>query len=138
MDEQHPRAHPWWPPQRGVVAADALPCILLGDIVVWAGADIDEAHLRRVIPSGAIGMIPSNTKVFLASYPIDVRKGPDSLLSLVRDAGGNPIGIFLEDPAHDLCLGRVNLTQGSGCGRRWRRAVGRNGSRGRDGLLPCP
>ncbi|MCJ9674462.1 IS66 family insertion sequence element accessory protein TnpB [Neorhizobium sp. SHOUNA12A] len=29
-------------------------------------------------------------KVFLASHPIDFRKGPDSLLSLVRDAGGDP------------------------------------------------
>jgi hypothetical protein len=31
-------------------------------------------------------MIPSGVKVFLASHPIDFRKGPDSLLSLVRDA----------------------------------------------------
>ncbi|MBV7522730.1 IS66 family insertion sequence element accessory protein TnpB, partial [Ensifer sp. ENS12] len=29
-------------------------------------------------------------KVFLASHPIDFRKGPDSLLSLVRDAGSDP------------------------------------------------
>jgi transposase len=35
-------------------------------------------------------MIPSNVKVFLASHPIDFRKGPDSLLSLVRDAGSDP------------------------------------------------
>jgi hypothetical protein len=35
-------------------------------------------------------MIPSGVKVFLASHPIDFRKGPDSLLSLVRDAGSSP------------------------------------------------
>jgi transposase len=35
-------------------------------------------------------MIPSGAKVFLASHPIDFRKGPDSLLSLVRDAGSDP------------------------------------------------
>lgn len=35
-------------------------------------------------------MIPAGVKVFLASHPIDFRKGPDSLLSLVRDAGNDP------------------------------------------------
>ncbi|MBD9520734.1 hypothetical protein IB262_12605 [Ensifer sp. ENS02] len=41
-------------------------------------------------------MIPSDVKVFLASHPIDFRKEPDSLLSLVRDAGSDPF----------LCAGR--------------------------------
>ncbi|WP_219907831.1 IS66 family insertion sequence element accessory protein TnpB, partial [Cereibacter changlensis] len=41
-------------------------------------------------PCGALGMIPSGVKVFLASQPVDFRKGPDSLLSLVRDAGSDP------------------------------------------------
>jgi len=31
-------------------------------------------------------MIPSGVKVFLASHPVDFRKGPDSLLALVRTA----------------------------------------------------
>ncbi|KAB0455422.1 MULTISPECIES: IS66 family insertion sequence element accessory protein TnpB [Agrobacterium tumefaciens complex] len=35
-------------------------------------------------------MIPAGVKVFLASHPIDFRKGPDGLLSLVRDAGSDP------------------------------------------------
>lgn len=35
-------------------------------------------------------MIPSGVRVFLASHPLDFRKGPDSLLSLVRDAGSDP------------------------------------------------
>ena len=35
-------------------------------------------------------MIPSGAKVFLASHPIDFRKGPDSLLALVRDSGHDP------------------------------------------------
>jgi len=30
-------------------------------------------------------MIPAGVKVFLASHPIDFRKGPDSLLSLVKN-----------------------------------------------------
>ncbi|MGN7715305.1 IS66 family insertion sequence element accessory protein TnpB [Hyphomicrobiales bacterium] len=33
---------------------------------------------------------PRRCKVFLASHPIDFRKGPDGLLSLVRDAGSDP------------------------------------------------
>jgi transposase len=35
-------------------------------------------------------MIPSGVKVFLASHPIDFRKGMDGLLSLVRDSGSDP------------------------------------------------
>ena len=35
-------------------------------------------------------MMPSGVKVYLASQPVDFRKGPDSLLSLVRDAGSDP------------------------------------------------
>ncbi|TJZ81070.1 IS66 family insertion sequence element accessory protein TnpB [Paracoccus hibiscisoli] len=35
-------------------------------------------------------MIPFGVKVFLASHPVDFHKGPDSLLSLVRDAGSDP------------------------------------------------
>ena len=35
-------------------------------------------------------MIASGVKVFLASHPVDFRKGPDSLLALVRDAGQDP------------------------------------------------
>lgn len=35
-------------------------------------------------------MIPAGVKVFLASHPVDFRKGPDGLLSLVRDAGSDP------------------------------------------------
>lgn len=35
-------------------------------------------------------MIPSGAKVFLASHPVDFRKGPDGLISLVRDAGAEP------------------------------------------------
>jgi transposase len=35
-------------------------------------------------------MMLSGVKVYLASQPVDFRKGPDSLLSLVRDAGSDP------------------------------------------------
>jgi transposase len=35
-------------------------------------------------------MIPAGVKVFLASQPVDFRKGPDGLLALVRDAGSDP------------------------------------------------
>ncbi len=35
-------------------------------------------------------MIPAGVKVFLASQPIDFRKGMDSLLALVRDSGSDP------------------------------------------------
>ena len=35
-------------------------------------------------------MIPSGAKVFLASHPVDFRKGPDGLMALVRDVGADP------------------------------------------------
>jgi transposase len=35
-------------------------------------------------------MIGSGVKVYLASHPVDFRKGPDGLLSLARDAGADP------------------------------------------------
>lgn len=35
-------------------------------------------------------MIPAGIKVYLASHPVDFRKGPDGLLALVRDAGSDP------------------------------------------------
>jgi transposase len=35
-------------------------------------------------------MIGSDVKVFLARHPVDFRKGPGGLLSLVRDAGSDP------------------------------------------------
>lgn len=34
--------------------------------------------------------MPSGVKVFLAGQPVDFRKWPDSLLSLVRDADSDP------------------------------------------------
>lgn len=35
-------------------------------------------------------MIPAGVKIFRASHPIDFRKGPESFLSLVHDAGSDP------------------------------------------------
>lgn len=32
-------------------------------------------------------------KLFVASYPVDFRKGPDGLLALVRDAGSDPFNV---------------------------------------------
>jgi transposase len=35
-------------------------------------------------------MMPVGAKVFLASQPVDFRKGPDGLVGLVRDGGADP------------------------------------------------
>jgi transposase len=35
-------------------------------------------------------MIPSGARVFVATEPVDFRKGPDSLMALVRDGGADP------------------------------------------------
>jgi transposase len=35
-------------------------------------------------------MIPTGVKVYLASQPVDFRKGPEGLVGLVRDAGSDP------------------------------------------------
>jgi transposase len=47
-------------------------------------------------------MIPAGVKVFLASHPVDFRKGPDGLLALVREAGSDPFSgalyVFLSMP----------------------------------------
>ncbi|MDA9481391.1 transposase, partial [Bradyrhizobium sp. CCBAU 11445] len=40
-------------------------------------------------------MIPSGVKVYLASHPVDVRKGIDGLVALVRDAGSDPFDCAL-------------------------------------------
>ncbi len=36
-------------------------------------------------------MIPSGTRVVLATAPVDFRKGPVSLMALVRDGGEDPL-----------------------------------------------
>jgi hypothetical protein len=41
-------------------------------------------------------MIPSGARVFLRSGAVDFRKGPDGLVSLVREAGADP----------HICVGR--------------------------------
>ncbi|MBR1165295.1 IS66 family insertion sequence element accessory protein TnpB [Bradyrhizobium elkanii] len=80
----------------GVVAsaAGAVIEIAIGEVAVCAGMDVDEAHLQRVI-RGAFGVIPSGVKVFLASHPVDFRKGIDRLVALVRDAGSDPFDAAL-------------------------------------------
>jgi transposase len=35
--------------------------------------------------------------VFLASHPVDFRKGPDGLLALVREAGSDPFLCVVRD-----------------------------------------
>jgi transposase len=35
-------------------------------------------------------MIPAGTKVYVATRPVDFRKGPDGLVALVRDTGADP------------------------------------------------
>lgn len=49
-------------------------------------------------------MIPSGVRVFLASQPVDFRKGPDSLLSLVRD------GATTRSAVRFMCFGRSGRT----------------------------
>ncbi|WP_352756106.1 IS66 family insertion sequence element accessory protein TnpB [Mesorhizobium sp. M0955] len=46
-------------------------------------------------------MIPAGVKVYLASHPVDFRKGIDGLLALVRDAGSDPF----------LCVGRDYMAE---------------------------
>ena len=35
-------------------------------------------------------MIPAGAKVYVATRPVDFRKGPDGLVALVRDGGADP------------------------------------------------
>jgi transposase len=35
-------------------------------------------------------MIPAGARVFVATKPVDFRKGPESLMALVRDSGADP------------------------------------------------
>ena len=35
-------------------------------------------------------MIPAGARVFVATRPVDFRKGPESLMALVKDSGADP------------------------------------------------
>lgn len=48
-------------------------------------------------------MIPSGVAVYVASTPVDFRKGPLSLMALVRDGGVDPF----------LCIGRDYVAEPS-------------------------
>lgn len=67
-------------------------------------------------------------KVFLASHPIDFRKGPDSLLSLVRDAGSDPFNgslyVFRAKRADRHGLETGPLCGGEAAGDCWVNACG--------------
>jgi transposase len=76
-------------------------------------------------------MIPSGVKVFLASQPVDFRKGPDGLVGLVRDAGADPFNgslyVFRAKRADRI---KIVWWDGRACaftpsGWRRRRSVGR-------------
>jgi len=49
-------------------APEPLEEIVVGDVVICVGPDLGEAALR-----GALGMIPSGVRVFLANQPVDFR-----------------------------------------------------------------
>ena len=53
-------------------------------------------------------MIPSGVEVYVASTPVDFRKGPVSLMALVRDGGVDPFNgalyVFRSKRAHSLCI----------------------------------
>lgn len=57
-------------------------------------------------------MIPFGVRVFLASQPVDFRKGPDSLLSLVRDGGHDPFSGARYSAGHTRRLGTVGHRSG--------------------------
>ncbi|QFI70482.1 hypothetical protein EKH55_5608 (plasmid) [Sinorhizobium alkalisoli] len=50
MKEQQPRS---------AAIKERVVEVVIGDAVVRAGADVDEAHLQRVMRGGAVGLIPS-------------------------------------------------------------------------------
>ncbi len=55
-------------------AGEAVIEIVIGDVIVRARADVSEAHLQRVIRA-VRRHDPIGVKVFLASHPVDFRKG---------------------------------------------------------------
>nr|WP_244493998.1 IS66 family insertion sequence element accessory protein TnpB [Mesorhizobium sp. Root172] len=58
-------------------------------------------------------MIPTGAKVYVATRPVDFRKGPDGLAALVRDTGADPFSgalyVFRAKRAdrEDRMVGRV-------------------------------
>ncbi|NLS20199.1 hypothetical protein HGP16_27065 [Rhizobium sp. P40RR-XXII] len=59
--------------------------VIIDNTVISVNAAIDEPHLFKLIRAVRC-MIPAGRKSFWPASPIDFRKGPDSLLALVRDS----------------------------------------------------
>jgi len=64
--------------------------IVIGDVVVRAGGDIEPDRRADVIRCGSQVMIPAGVQVYVASMPVDFRKGTTGLMALVRDGGADP------------------------------------------------
>jgi hypothetical protein len=76
-------------------------------------------------------MVPSGVKVYLAGQPVDFRKGPDSLLSLVRDAGSDPFsGLLSPAPAcyYQALMANPALKPVERCGMWWQCSIQRAAS----------
>ena len=61
--------------------------IEIGGAVVRVNADIPGSRPSPSAARGARGMIPQGARVLLRAAAVDFRKGPEGLVSLVRDAG---------------------------------------------------
>jgi transposase len=79
-------------------------------------------------------IIPAGAKVYMATRPVDFRKGPDGLAALVRDTGADPFSgalyVFRAKRADrvkivwwdgsGLCLFASGWTKTGSAGRGWR------------------
>ncbi|WP_173520737.1 transposase [Ensifer sesbaniae] len=75
--------------------------VVIGDAVVRAGADVDEAHLQRVMRGGAVGLIPSG------ATGLPLHDGLDLFADFNRrfvsgkrtpSGGGGPLAAYCEFP----------------------------------------
>jgi hypothetical protein len=79
--------------------------------------------MKQRNPSVAVSMIPSNVKVFLASHPIDFRRGPDmahiaiSIIAVVFEMAQRSWSMCEENRAKDCHRRRKSSEIPWGCGQ---------------------
>jgi hypothetical protein len=64
--------------------------IVIDDVVCVPAAMWRLGAACRGRPGGSAGMIPAGVQVYVASTPVDFRKGSTGLMALVRDCGADP------------------------------------------------
>ena len=64
--------------------------LVIGDLTVRVGPDVSPAGIAQIVRANPGDMMPAGARVFVATKPVDFRKGPASLMALVEASGADP------------------------------------------------